>query len=206
MRAFAVLTVAAALLAGCAGVPSRTPAADPERAWAHHEAQLQGVQQWRLTGRLALRTADEGWHASLDWRQQADEYRMRLRAPLGSGSLQLQGDAAWVLLRTSDGEEAVSADPEGLLLEQLGWRVPVANLRYWVLGLPAPGTALRKLDEFGHLARLWQNGWEIEFLDYGRVGGVELPGKVFARRGDAEVRLVVGNWDLADASAPEASA
>lgn len=200
------LVLAVGVLTGCAGVPPLAPVSDPEAAWARHEARLQNVNDWHLTGRLALRTENEGWHASLDWQQQDDGYLMRLRAPLGSGSLQLQGDAGWVVLRTSNGEEAVSTDPEGLLLQQLGWQVPVSNLRYWVRGLPAPGAASRKLDEHGHLARLWQNGWEIEFLDYGQVGAVYLPGRVFARFGDAEVRLVVGNWDLSAAPGEEAAA
>lgn len=185
------------LLAGCAGAPSRPPAADPERAWSDHLAQVQGLNGWQLSGRLALRAADEGWHASLDWRQDAGEYRMRIRGPLGSGSVQLQGDADRVLLRTDDGGEAMAANPERLLYNELGWRVPVSSLRYWVTGVPAPGPARRQLDEQGHLARLWQDGWDIRFLDYARIGGVALPGKVFASQGDAEVRLVIGNWNLA---------
>jgi outer membrane lipoprotein LolB len=73
----------------------------------------------------------------------------------------------------------------------------VAALRYWVLGLPAPGTvASRTLDPRGRLAALEQSGWRIRFLDYGRQDGYELPGRVFAQKDGTRVRLVVGRWRL----------
>ncbi len=196
MRRFIFLLVAAALLAGCAGAPTRPPVADPERAWERHRATLTDIAEWRLAGRLALRTGAEGWHASLNWEQRAGHYLMRINAPLGGGGLRLEGDAERVTLRTSDGQSAVSQDPDQLLYQQLGWYVPVENLRYWVIGLPAPGPARHRLDAQGRLERLWQSGWIIEFMDYEAIHGVEVPGRIFAQRGDTEVRLVIGNWDL----------
>ncbi len=194
IRFLGILVVA--LLAGCAGVAPRPPVGAPEQAWAVHRDRLEALDSWRLNGRLAIRSEGEAWHASLNWHQENSHYAVRITAPLGQGSLRLEGTPRFVQLQTSKGESAVSDDPERLLYQQLGWRVPVASLRYWVLGLPAPGAAQRQLDSQGRLAQLQQNGWSIQFLDYRQEDGVDVPGRVFASRGDAEVRLVVGSWEL----------
>jgi len=187
----------ALLLGGCSSTPPRPEPVDSQQAWQQHQQRLSALHDWRLTGRLGIQTGHEGWHASLDWRQQDSNYTIRITAPLGQGSLLLQGGAQGVLLQTSDGEVLSAEDPGQLLYQQLGWQVPVASLRYWVLGLPAPGKAIETLDAYGRLSHLQQEGWEIEFLDYEIQQGVELPGRVFVSNHQAKVRLVVSEWQLA---------
>ena len=196
-RLIAVLLLA--LLAGCAAEPPRQPASSRELAWQERQAQLKPMQHWQLTGRLAIQSGDDGWNATLIWRQEQERYRMQLVAPLGQGSLQLEGDNQQVELRTSEGNSAVAADPDTLILTELGWRVPVSALRYWVLGLKAPGEAVVDIDEFGRLHRLKQAGWEVEFLDYKVQGATELPARLFVNNHQAQVRLVIKRWELGDA-------
>ena len=182
-------------LAGCSTGPTRAPAENPEQAWRNHAGQLARLDAWRLTGRIAVVSDSEAWHATADWRQDHQAYDIRLIGPMGQGSVQLQGGSRAVTLRDSDGHVLRSDDAEALLYHETGWRVPVAALRYWVLGLPAPGTvASRTLDPQGRLAALEQSGWRIRFLDYGRQDGYELPGRVFAPKDGTRVRLVVGRW------------
>lgn len=185
-----------AMLAGCAVEPPRQPASSRELAWQERQAQLKPLQLWQLTGRLAIQSGDDGFNATLIWRQEQDKYRMQLVAPLGQGSMQLEGDNQQVELRTSEGNSAVAADPDTLILTQLGWRVPVSALRYWVLGLAAPGDAVMDIDEFGRLHRLKQSGWEVEFLDYTMHGTQELPARLFVNNHQAQVRLVIKRWEL----------
>ena len=181
----------------CSTTPSRPPAADPQQAWQQHHSMLASLQQWRLFGRLAIQTGDEGWHASLNWLQHQQQYTIQLIAPLGQGTIQLQGDEQQVLLDTGDEQPILATNPEVLLFQEFGWRVPVKSLRYWVLGLPAPGESKHELDSFGRLSRLFQNGWEIHFFDYAVTDQLELPGKIFINNHRAKVRLVVNRWELA---------
>lgn len=191
-----LLGLALLLLAGCTGAPTRQPSLDREQAWQSRQQALGSLQNWSLNGRLGIQTGHEGWHVSINWQQRQNDYTIRITAPLGQGSLLLEGDATGVLLQTSDGESVRAEDPGQLLYQQFGWRVPVAALRYWVLGLPAPGEAQRSLDEYGRLSHLQQAGWEIAFLDYENRQGIELPGRVFVNNHNAKVRLVIGDWQL----------
>lgn len=193
---FLYLLIPVLLLGGCATAPRPIPAVDPGQSWQRHSEALKSLHDWRLTGRMAIQTEDEGWHASLDWHQEGDAYDIHLSGPLGGGSVRLTGNEQWVELQKDDGQRVSAADPEWLLYRQLGWRVPVSALRYWVLGLPAPGQAEWELDPYGHLSLLRQGGWEIRFLDYRREQRLELPGRVFMSNQRAQVRLVVGRWEL----------
>ena len=97
------------LLAGCTMAPPRPQPTDTQQAWQQHQRQLAGLHNWRLSGRLGIQTGHEGWHASLDWQQYNGAYTIHITAPLGQGSLQLQGDATSVQLQTSDGDVATAA-------------------------------------------------------------------------------------------------
>ena len=181
----------------CSTAPPRPTAVDPEQVWQFHRKNLTALQQWQLIGRLGIQTEDEGWHASLNWTQQHQQYTILLVAPLGQGTIQLQGNEQQVTLNTGEEKELLASKPEILLYQEFGWRVPVSSLRYWVLGLPAPGAARQELDDYGRLSRLYQNDWEIQFIDYEMQGNLELPSKIFINNHHAKVRLVINRWELA---------
>lgn len=183
------LVIVLALLGGCSASPSKP--SDPTLAWAAHAERLTTLDKWQLRGRLALKNNGEGWHASMAWQQSADEYDIQITGPLGQGSVRLQGNSEVVILDAGNDATTLDNNPESLLERQFGWQVPVASLRYWVTGLPAPGDEQHQLDEFGRLSQLEQRGWSIRFLDY---QAQQLPRKLVATRGDATVRLIITEW------------
>ncbi len=194
--------------AACTVTPSRTLPDNAEQAWQLRKQALRQIPEWRMQGSLAIHTSEEAWRMSIDWRQQAEAYRLRIVAPMGQGSVHVAGSPEQATIDSSDGEHVVTDDPEGMLSRQLGWYVPVTALRHWMLGLPAPGPRQKTLDEYGRLAELEQAGWHIEFLDYESgdkqgEGAPELPTRLFLRHADIDVHLSVSRWGFdADARGP----
>jgi len=197
------------LLVACATIPDRPPVSNPEQVFQTHRERLTPVERWHIRGRMALRTDSEGWQASLVWDRQGARHQLDFTGPLGRGHLRLTSDSGGAHLRDSDNNTARAATVEALVLQATGHRLPLDELQYWVRGLPAPGTVQRQeLDAWGRLARLDQQRWRIEFLDYTRRGNLELPSRLFARRepdpGNAdnglretiEVRLAIEHWAL----------
>ncbi|NNG13679.1 MAG: outer membrane lipoprotein LolB, partial [Gammaproteobacteria bacterium] len=131
------------LLSGCELLPvTETPlpaVADPREAWAQHRLQLNNLEAWTLDGRISLRQDEEAWHASLQWQQIDSAYHINLFGPFGQGALQLDGSPQSVILQ-HDGETVQSDDAEQLLRQRVGLQVPVNGLRYWAVGLAAPGS------------------------------------------------------------------
>lgn len=185
------------------GACTQQPVLPPDQAlaqWQDRQSRLQSLEQWRVNGRISLVTPREAWQADLIWVQQQRRFDIKLIAPLGQGTLALEGGPDGAQLRSSRSPRPVYAtDPEALLFQQTGWRMPVDGLRYWVRGLPAPsGDPQLKLDGQGRLAHLQQFGWQVEFVRYREVDvGTQLPDKIFLRKDDLSVRMVIRDWRLA---------
>ena len=187
------------ILSACAStppIPERTPE-EQEQAWQQHRQAVASIGVWSLTGRIAVNTEDEGWNGELYWNQTSGAYRIQFSAPFGQGAFQLDGGSQGVEMRFSDGQVFQAEDAETLLLQHLGWRLPLSGFRYWVTGLPEPQSASdRKLDGAGRLASLTQQQWKVSYPDYFLVGDIMMPRKVLLHNHDLSVRLVVDRWDL----------
>jgi len=194
-RAWLAPLVLAGVLAGCAIPLSVDSTLD--RVWTARQAELSRLSRWQATGRIGVVSGEEGWHASFQWGQEQASYRIDLIGPLGQGRVLIQGDSERVSIQTQDGQRREAPDPDTLITEALGIRLPVSGLRYWLRGLPEPGpvTGLQS-DAEGRLSRLEQNGWIIDYADYAPAAAYQLPTRIVARRQDLSVKLVIERWTL----------
>ena len=68
---------------------------------------------------------------------------------------------------------------------------------------PGHGPARVAYGSDGRLAQIEQGGWTIDYSSWqAGAGGLELPNRLNARRGEASVRLVVDRWGASEAPAP----
>ena len=191
---------AASLLAGCAALPDFGPrplASQPLAQWEQRRRRLPALTGFSFLGRLALRTSGDALNARVRWTQDGDEYRIRLGGLIGETAVELRGGAGGVELRDRDGVHRADS-PEALLRERTGWSVPLQGLRYWVLGVTAPGAAVEalELDRHGRPAHLVQSGWRIVYRRYTDWQDIGLPERLDLDRAHVEVRLVVGRWTV----------
>ena len=189
------LLLAAGMLAGCAVLPEFGP--DALAQWEERRRRLAAFSRFSFLGRLALRTSRDALNARIRWRQDGDEYRIRMGGLIGEAALELRGGTGGVELRAHD--EVHRADsPEILLREHTGWSIPLQGLRYWVLGVTAPGTAVEalELDPEGRPEHFFQSGWRIVYRRYVSVPDIMLPERLDLERQGLEARLVVGRWNF----------
>lgn len=195
MRWLGYLALAGALT-GCAVAPLSEPdRAASQRVWLIRQAQLTAIDHWVVRGRVGIDNGVEAWQANLEWQQAHDAYLILLTGPLGQGSLRLTGNDGGVILSTGEGQVVRARDAEELLRQQTGMTLPLANLLYWVRGLPTPGTEARlTLDEQGRVEHMADTGWDIDFDAYTEVDGLNLPRRMSLAREDLQVRMVVSEW------------
>jgi len=168
---------------------------DP-RAWQAHRASVEPLTDWILQGKLGVRAPRESGSGTVLWLQDQGNYDIRLSGPLGRGATRILGDRHGILLDIA-GQPIQQADsPEELLEQQIGWRLPVNNLLWWVRGLPAPDSPSRlQLDTDSRLARLSQSGWTVEYSRYQQIDGRMLPQRLQLSGHDVLLTLVITQWE-----------
>lgn len=177
--------LAALLLAGCATVPPRAPG---------ELVPVEQIERWQARGRIGVSGPQGGGSGSFDWRQEADAASVQIRGPIGIGSVRLrvrgQPDDPQIEVQTGDGETLHSQAAWQELEARLGAGLPAGKLRYWLLGLAAPGE--HRWDE----SALEQDGWRIDYQGYSDAFGAHLPMRLRATSGEARVRIVIDRWQL----------
>jgi outer membrane lipoprotein LolB len=189
--AAAVVGLCATLLAGCStlrGVEREDVApAEPSEPTV-----------FNLSGRISFKQGKEAVFGGLRWHHANPEHQITLFSPVGTTIASLVGDTDGYTLTTSDQREFRSTDPDSLVLQVLGWRIPVNGMQHWVLGRAVPERPASFMrDQNQHLSHLEQDDWNIDYSDYRRFASVYLPGRIVMKRGDIEIRLFVDTWKLA---------
>lgn len=214
------------LVAGCAAPrvgpeagPAAVDAGDAEiaaaarEAWRRHRAAVASINGWNLKARIAAQTGRRGGSATLLWERRGALSTMQLHGPFGGGRIRITvgpGRAELVDARgrVTGGDGVTAAEA---LYRRLGWRVPFAQLRRWVRGLPGDGARGVVVDRRGLVKRFVDGDWRVEYAEYAAVGDIDLPRRltVAARPGRLanlvdgarispgdrlEVRLVVNAW------------
>lgn len=184
-----------ALLTSCAA-PRLRPDSDRMSALEQRERVVSAGMDWSLHGRMAISGPEDSGSGTLDWHQQGPIFRFALSAPVSGKTWTLSGDADHAQLTGLRAQPVQGESASDLLVHELGWKVPVGELAYWVRGIRAPGRAEVVFREDGLPAQFHQNGWTIEFRDYASDEEPPLPRKIFASNGDYKVRLVIQRWEL----------
>lgn len=184
-------------LIGCASTPAPLPSPQPKTTWENRVGVLSNIQDWDLKGLIAIRNSRQAYSANWQWHQIQKNYTIGLFGPLGSHSMQLTGSPHTVLLETSDGKKIKSTSPETLLEQQLGSRLPVSHLYYWIRGLPVPDMESQKqLDALNRISVLSQQGWRIEYARYASINHIDLPTKIILNNSALNVKIIINQWQF----------
>lgn len=186
------------MLAGCASVPGTAPLGPPnEAAWQVRRAQLEKLADWELQGRVGILNGKDGGSGSMDWKQQGDILDFSFRGPFGAGALEVQGDANVLWVRSSRGDDFITTDPERDFARRLRVPLPVLSMRYWMVGIPDPHASFsHTVDDRGHLVMLTQRGWQVDYRNYARFDGYDLPTRMLLRRDRVRIKIAINDWHV----------
>jgi len=180
------------LLCACVSLPPAKPAAP----WLERRGQLQAIDSYTLSGKIAVASAGQGFNAGMDWTTHGSAASVVLRSPLGSAISRLDFDGQQLQLSSGDtewsGDEAATR-----IANQIGFVPPIGRLRYWLLGSPDPsGPAKETVDDAQRLSALAQFGWQLTYTDYVEWQGQWLPRRINVQRDAVRLRLLISHWQI----------
>lgn len=191
MRRAAPLLAGALLLVGCAGTP-RVPVTagmpvDPAR-----------VTEWLASGRIGVASGGDGGSGSFTWRQQQSRTSLDVRGPLGAGGLHVEADGGDLSVTGADGARVDAAAAREAIRTRLGVDLPLDELRFWMLGLPAPGTEAQVEEHAGPPVRtIAQAGWSVRYDEFETAAGWSVPARLTATAGSVRLKAVIDDWRIA---------
>lgn len=185
-------------LSACAstGRDSRPDGILPRDLAAERKVSYAAIDEWKIRGRIGIKSGYDGFSGALEWLQKGEDFDIKLLDPLGRKVIWLRGDEHSVNLDTSEGKKLQAQDPEKLLIQHIGWTLPVRSLLYWVKGLPDPAAVvwMEEYDNQGRILRIRQGGWNVRFSKYMTKGDRSFPGLTRFERQDFSVKLLVQDW------------
>lgn len=144
---------------------------------------------------MAIAAGTDGGSGSFDWVQDGATSRLDLRGPLGAGAVRLVVTPGTLSLADGSGRVLDADAARADLQARLGAELPWDHLRFWLLGVPAPGVEATVLDQDAAPWRLIeQAGWRLAYDSFDVVGGLNLPKRLTAERGAVRVRVLVDTW------------
>jgi len=185
------LIAAAALVAGCARLPTQSDGL----GFGERETRLDAIDRWEMRGRLAIDTGERSFQARFFWRQDETALTLTVRGLLGAGSFEISGTPETLTVRAR-GETRVLTEPEIELSEMFGWWLPVTSLRDWLVGLPDEAYPATPTIARGTLVALDQRLWRLDYEEYQlSTAGLLVPRRIALRHAPLELILTVDDWE-----------
>lgn len=197
MRASLAGVVLLWLLTGCRTAPVQAPpGAGADRPWSEQRLNLEKLDMYALSGRVAVAANGQGFSASLRYEQQPAASALSLDGPFGMGGLRVALEGEELGITTSRGEQLDGLAARAELERRLGFAMPLAELRWWLLGIPAPASpsTVSADPASGEISAFEQGGWQVSILARAPALGYALPQRLTAERAGARMKLVIDRW------------
>jgi outer membrane lipoprotein LolB len=161
------------------------------------DKQARAISTWQVKGRISIKSPEQSFVGNLSWQQGTDEQLFRLYGSLGQTYAELTQTAQDARLELSDERVFESTDVDSLMLENLGYRLPIKQLYYWIRGLaPSEQTKVSR-DEDGLISDIRHQRWQITYRSYRKAeafNDLELPSRITVTDGEHTIKLSLRDW------------
>lgn len=154
-------------------------------------------QDFTLNGSIGMLQGNEsGWHGKLNWKQAQSDFSMRILGPFGDEQAELVSEAGVLKLKTPDGQFVSGSKLAEWQKQAFGTSVPLQALPYWLHGVPYPEMSEPSIKKAnGKLSQLQQDGWQVNYADWAKLGGHEMPKRVNMSKAQVRIKLVISDYN-----------
>ncbi len=197
-----VLALIVVLQSACSSLrqsPAPLATGKAPKDWPFTARQIAELRNWKLIGKIGIRTPQDSLTAAINQWQQADSsFVIDLSSTFfGLGASKLYGSANFLTIAEAGEAPVSSYEPDLLIQEALGFPLPLSSLPWWIKGIPVPETTYKlEFDAQGRPASLVQNQWQLSFSKHTLINGLPLPWKIKLQRDNVRITLAIKQWTL----------
>ena len=208
-RKIASLIFFCLIVAGCVSVPEQPTSVE----WQAHQRQLQEIQYYQATGKLAYISPEERQSLNFLWKHSPNFSQLRLTTFLGQTALNLPINEYGAKVVTYDDQVFTHRSASKLVKQLTGLTIPVDHLPQWLLGNPdeADTYLLNANNTVEALSKqIDGKAWQLNFDRYRDVtlsqdidsqnDTVEkvlpLPTRLSFKQDENKINIVVSKWTL----------
>ncbi|MBY0572844.1 MAG: lipoprotein insertase outer membrane protein LolB [Undibacterium sp.] len=175
------------------GASSARPASKPIQAY-QEQVQLAG----HLSVQYTQNEKEENLHGSFEWLQNPKELAIVLSSPLGQTIANIKQDKNGASLEQAKKEIITAPDIAQLLNENLGWAIPVNELKLWLQGFDLTADGKKIAIPVQDDLQLKSQGWQLRFVSWYREGAAH-PKRIdlnhtHPQLGEVKIRIVIDPW------------
>ncbi|MBD1555864.1 lipoprotein localization protein LolB [Vibrio sp. S9_S30] len=196
LRSSSALFVAsvALLLSACTTLPE---APNQPVDWVSHQKQLESLQEYALTGKMAYISESKRQSLNFYWKKTHNSEELRLTTLLGQTALLLNIDETGATVVTHKGETYRHVSSNILIKQLTGLSIPIVQLSEWIKGLPLDADAYQ-LNNANTLSDLTKQidgqTWNLNFNKYTEQDGFVLPSSLTLVQDKTKLKIAVSKW------------
>lgn len=184
------------ILSACVSVTPIVPTGDANQLWSTRSDYLYQQNYWDAQLSLIGVTDEQKFKTRAVWEQRGDRYTIKLRDFIGRTVAVIEGSSDDVYVKTSKGQTYQGDTAEQLIQQLFDIQIPVAGMRYWLLGLPKPDVEVTQLmlNDLGLAERVEQQGWSMSYPSYKQADPFHMPTQIMLDYHDIDLAVKVSQW------------
>ena len=180
-------------LAACSQTPELTLKNEP---WEAHIEKIEKVENWMLSGKLAIISPEERHSLNIYWQQKGNDTHLVLTTFIGTTVLDVKKTDQITQITDHNNKRYFSKDSASLIKQLSGMDLPINQLKKWIKG--SPDTASFELNSNNLLLSLQEKTeeapWTVTYKSYRTVNNINLPYRIQLKRNNLRLKFAISKW------------
>ena len=146
--------------------------------------------EWNASGRFIITHEKESINAKFIWKQETEEFELRILNSLGLRSIVFRGNNQGI--NSIDG----GASDDIIAYEDLLELIPLGEMRYWLTGNPNPMIKFSPYSKDSKNISFIQSGWNVKILENREIDSIYFPEKINISNSKSSITILIYDWKI----------
>ena len=147
--------------------------------------------EWNARGRFIISHKEKARNAKFLWKQNNEEFELRIITPVGLRSIFVQGNSQGI-----NSIRGINSNEEITSFEEILELIPLSHMRFWVTGNPNPEVRYIHFSENSDRISFSQLGWTIEVHENFEIESVRFPKKIRIINSESSITILIDDWGV----------